>query len=290
MPRETTAEWLANRRRKWHRRLTVLGVATALLAVLCFFAFNETLMTRRYQVTSPKLSGQEPIRVVVLSDLHNHVYGADQSPLVERIAALAPDIICLVGDIADDILPIRGTELLLSGIAGLAPCYYVTGNHEYWGNWPPMLETIAAHGVTILRGEGKSVTVRGQQVNLWGLDDPYYTRPGDYGPLLIPFAEIPKDEYNILLCHRPDPIGLISEYGFDLVLSGHAHGGQVRIPGLVNGLYAPDQGWFPAYAGGLYRVAETDLVVSRGLSYYDELPRIFNPPEVVLVALAGGEG
>ena len=95
------------------------------------------------------------------------------------------------------------------------------------------------------------------------------------------------DACNILLAHRPDYIDLYRQYPFDLVLSGHTHGGQVRIPLLVNGLFAPDQGWFPQYAGGLYEVGETSLVVSRGLSYYPRLPRVFDPPEVVVIDVEG---
>ena len=86
---------------------------------------------------------------------------------------------------------------------------------------------------------------------------------------------------------RTDYIDLYRQYPFDLVLSGHTHGGQVRIPLLVNGLFAPDQGWFPQYAGGLYEVGETSLVVSRGLSYYPRLPRVFDPPEVVVIDVEG---
>ena len=93
--------------------------------------------------------------------------------------------------------------------------------------------------------------------------------------------------YRILLAHRPERFRTYQRFGFDLVLSGHSHGGQVRIPFILNGLYAPDQGWFPKYAGGVYRHGNMTHVVSRGLSYNEKLPRIFNPPEVVVIDIYG---
>ena len=97
------------------------------------------------------------------------------------------------------------------------------------------------------------------------------------------FSSLPGDGYRILLAHRPELIDWYARYGFDLVLSGHTHGGQVRIPLLLNGLYAPPQGWFARYTGRLYRVGDTALIISRGCSYYPQIPRIFNPPEICLI-------
>ena len=103
------------------------------------------------------------------------------------------------------------------------------------------------------------------------------------------FADMDEGVFNLLLAHRPELIDLYGQYGFDLILSGHTHGGQIRVPLLINGLFAPDQGWFPKYAGGRYDIEDTTLIVSRGLSFNDLVPRVFNPPEVLVIDIKGAE-
>ena len=163
----------------------------------------------------------------------------------------------------------------------------MTGNREHWGDIDIFLYVFEDAGVTILRNEYMKMEIKSQPLVIYDVDDTDYTRPSDYGQFFEGMTPLDKDAYNILLSHRPDPIETYAEQGFDLVFSGHAHGGQVRVPLFLNGLFAPDQGWFPKYAGGQYLVGETTMVVSRGLSYYPDLPRVFNPPEVVLVTLRG---
>ncbi len=256
------------------------------LILLILAAFDQGLVTRTYRVKSDRLTNEEPIRIVLITDLHNYTFETDQQPLIERIARLEPDVICFSGDIVDDdSYPDRGTRLLLEGIKDLAPCYYVTGNHEHWIDAQAAKALMESYGVVVLSGESTILAVGGQTIRISGLEDPNYSRKEEYDQYLQPFINLPQDVFNILLCHRPDPIETISQYGFDLVLAGHAHGGQVRVPLLINGFFAPDQGWFPPYAGGLYHVNGTDMVVSRGLQILDQLPRIFNPPEVVAIDL-----
>jgi predicted MPP superfamily phosphohydrolase len=264
-----------------------------------FAPFYRGLTVPRYTVTTPKLRNLEPIRAVLLSDLHNHIYGEAQQPLIRQIKDLKPDVIFLAGDMADDMVPLAGLTLLLAGIAGLAPCYYVAGNHDYWsGQIDEIKRAVASYGMTVLEGQTVSAFLKGQQFNISGLDDPVIapTREGEgraaaYRRALEAFANLDTEKYNILVAHRPEFIEDYRRLGLDLVLSGHAHGGQVRIPFLLNGLYAPNQGFFPKYAGGLYDVGGTKLLVSRGLSYNPALPRVFNPPEVVLLEIQGiGEG
>ena len=217
--------------------------------------------------------------------------------MIQRVKDLKPDIIFLSGDMADDRNSIIGLALLLNGVADLAPCYYVTGSHDYWsGEINEIKQAVADYGVTVLEGQTVSVTLKGQIINISGIDDPSMAparggewEDGAYRRALERFSDLDTGKYNILVAHRPDFIGDYRQYGFDLVLSGHTHGGQVRIPFLLNGLYAPNQGYYPKYAGGLYDVDGTKLLVSRGLSYYPELPRIFNPPEIVLLEIKGIE-
>lgn len=279
--------------RRRRRRILLWTAIPLLLFALVFGAFYRGLVIRRYAVSSAKLGG-EPIRVVLLADLHSYIYAPDQEPIIRRVARLQPDVIILDGDMADDRNPLTGFDMLLNGISSLAPCYYVTGSHDYWsGEIDRVKAAVAGYGVTVLEGQTAELSIRGQRISISGIDDPVMLAALDgegsddacVRLLHAFFNDLDRGEYNILVIHRPDFTDVYRELGFDLVLSGHTHGGQVRIPFLLNGLFAPDQGYWPKYAGGLYTLGSTRLVVSRGLSYYPELPRIFNPPEIVLIEL-----
>jgi len=269
-------------------------VIAAMVVVLIITAFYQGLVVRRYTVETDKLRSGESVRIVLIADLHSHIYGNSQNDLIDLIKKQKPDLIALAGDIADDYEPILGTELLLSGIKGIAPVYYVSGNHECWsGDVRTIKETIRSHGVTVLECNYEKVTVGGATITIAGVEDPdimfYEDRDYDWlGGMHSSFSELGnEDGLKILLAHRPEQIVNYSKFSFDLVLSGHAHGGQVRIPFLLNGLLAPNQGWFPRYAGGLYRHDTLTHIVSRGVSYNPRLPRIFNPPEVVAIDIRG---
>lgn len=283
-PRAKGNRW--RRMPRWRKALVVLCAVLLALALLALCALDARLITRTYALHSGKLANEAPIRIVVLADLHSYAHGGDQQPLLKRIERLRPDLICLVGDIADDHSPIYGTELLLAGIRDMAPCLYVTGNHEHWGDIDAILSTFAAYDIPVLRNEAVEMEINGQRLYIYGVDDPYYTAASAYAQFFTGMPPLPQDAYTILLSHRPDPMLVYAGYGFDLVLSGHTHGGQVRIPLLVNGLYTPDEGWFPKYAGGRYDEDGTTMIISRGLSHYPNLPRVFNRPEVVLVTLS----
>ncbi len=272
-----------------------LGLALVLLGALVFAVFYHGLTAPEYTVFTEKIKNGETIRAVLMTDLHSSIFEPGQKLLILRVVDLRPDVIFLSGDMADDRNPFEGMALLLNGIANLAPCYYVTGSHDYRsGDINNIKAAITGYGVTVLEGQTTELTVKGQRLLISGIDDPSMasTYPGEneddaYRRALNAFDHLDREGYNILVAHRPDFITEYGALGFDLVLSGHTHGGQVRIPLILNGLYAPNQGYFPKHAGGLYNVNGTNLLVSRGLSYYPELPRIFNPPEIVLVELKG---
>ena len=201
---------------------------------------------------------------------------------------LQPDAILLVGDMfSADGDPEE--ELRMFGqLDAIAHTCYVTGNHEYWEyDVPRLVERMKSAGITLLDQNCERLMVDGQRINLCGVPDPYaYV---DTQVALNRAAEDIDDAvFTVLLAHRPE---LIEKYAandsFDLVVSGHAHGGQVRVPFLVNGLCAPNQGWFPEYAGGLYEVDGTTMIVSRGLSTQRQMgvPRIFNRPKLVEVGI-----
>ncbi len=269
-------------------------ILSCLILLLLLIAFNTKLKIRSYEVCSDKI--REPVRLVLITDLHSCKYGENQKELIEAIDRQKPDLILLGGDICDDKIPNDNTKALLGGIASRYPCYYVTGNHEYWSNQiDKILELFLSYGVTILSGNSDTIEIRGQALNVCGISDPDIVRYTDSSTgareQLQALEHVPDNGlYTILLAHRPEWIDLYGTYDFDLVLSGHAHGGQWRLPGLINGVFAPDQGMLPKYAGGKYGVNGTTMIVSRGLAREStSVPRIFNRPELVVVDLVPGE-
>lgn len=261
-----------------------------IIAVLLFPAFDCRLCIRRYEIITDKMT--ENIRIALITDLHSCRYGKDEKELIRAIDSQNPDMILLGGDICDDKISDDNVEFLLKGIADRYPCYYVTGNHEYWsGRIDDMLELFRSYGVTVLNGSCDIPEIRDRQLMICGITDPdamRYTEDGMVLGLQLDAAAeaIDRDYYTILLTHRPELIGLYQQYPFDLILSGHAHGGQWRLPGVVNGLFAPDQGFLPEYAGGVYKLPDTTMIVSRGLARESTpIPRIFNRPELVIVTL-----
>jgi len=274
------------------KRKKIIILLAAALVVSAAVAFYSGLVLRRYTISTDKISLEQSYTFVLLTDLHSTIHGDKQQKLIDLVKAENPDAIFLVGDIADDEVPILGTQLLLEGISDLCPIYYVTGNHEFWSNEVDAIRAeIERYGVRILSDEYIRLELDGTPFLIGGLEDPDRR---NYEKMDYPFWEAPErafgdlewdKTFKILLAHRPENIGQYCQYPFDLVVSGHAHGGQVRIPFLLNGLYAPNQGWFPAYAGGAYEHGDTTHVVSRGLSINPRLPRIFNSPEVVVITV-----
>lgn len=275
--------------RKKHR--WILPVL-AILVALALIALDERLILRTYTVASPKLTAE--VRLAVVTDFHSSDNADD---VVAMVASCAPDAVLMVGDMFDDDTADRPTERTLSLMRQLSaqyPCYYVSGNHEAWtGEMDALYQQTEEAGVTVLRMSSGVLTVRGQRIALCGVPDPYemvYSGAPDTDEQLRQAMEnVDSADFTVLLAHRPELLAKYAQFPLDLVVSGHAHGGQVRIPGVLNGLYAPNQGWFPKLAGGAYTQDGTTLIVSRGLAVRTWLPRIFNRPEVVLVRCVPAE-
>lgn len=266
---------------KLPKRKTAILLPAMLLCAAIFVAlgWDYDLKTVTYTVETPALSA--PIRIAVLSDLHSCDYGENQQELLDAVAAAAPDIVALPGDILDDVLPTERGEQALRALAVKYPCYYVSGNHDGF-----LTDRVAAAGVTVLQGESREVTVDGQPLLICGVEDSRYTPNFDEQLKSLAADSAATDAFSLLLAHRPARIGQYLPGNYDLILCGHAHGGQWRIPGLLNGLLAPDEGLFPKYAGGAYVFGSTTMIVSRGLAKEStRVPRLYNPPELVLVDL-----
>lgn len=269
----------------------ILIATITIIIVLALLAFDVRLKIVQYTITSEKI--KKPMRIALITDFHSCKYGAVQKTLIDAVDKEKPDMILLGGDIFDDEIPDDNTKIYLSAIAKKYPCYYVTGNHEYWSmRANEMLDWLRAHGIEDIGGKTIRTSVNGNEICLSGLNDPdeaRYTGEGDGMKVELGRAMNERDDtaFTMLLTHRPSFVNLYKDAGFDLVLAGHAHGGQWRIPGVLNGTFAPDEGFFPKYAGGFYHFDNGgEMIVSRGLAREStRVPRIFNRPELVIVNL-----
>lgn len=262
----------------FNRKITYIIIGW--LLILATVALDEGITVPRYEITSGKI--KKPLRIVLLTDFHSSSYGKNQQVLVNTIDEQSPDIILLAGDIAENVRSHKHTEELLEQIAGKYPCFYTVGNHEEWsGECGKIKEMFRSYGITVLEGDSEILDLEGQKIRISGADN---SLPTEQLNACIDSAG--DDIFTVFMSHRPDLVDIYSGKGFDLVVSGHAHGGQVIIPHILNGLYAPNQGIFPKYAGGRYTLADgkTEMIVSRGLCK-NILPRVFNPPEVVVIDL-----
>lgn len=257
----------------WHNRITyiILGWLLILAAVAC----DVGIAVPRYEIFTDKVS--KDIKIVLLTDFHSSSYGNGGQVLIDAVDRQNPDVILLAGDIMEDIRPHENSMELLSQLGAKYSCYYVTGNHEEWSGEEKNIKNIVREcGITVLEGNYADVG----DIRICGVDNSLGGRQ------FADCIDAAGEKFTVLMSHRPDFVDFYSGKGFDLVVCGHAHGGQVVIPGIANGLYAPNQGIFPEYAGGRYTLADgsTEMIVSRGLCK-NILPRVFNQPEVVVIEI-----
>lgn len=275
---------------KKHKKLLI---SLAVLFALACTALYQGLTVTWYSVQTDKLDKGQTLRFALVTDLHSYIWGRDQSPLIDKILKDEPDAVLLVGDIYDNVTPPEGVRLLLDGLQSQVPVYYATGNHEYWtGDMDTVLSLFDEYGVITLQDEWTQLSVGGNTVTLAGVCDPVREKwdTDGYDPIAAMqagFDDLPTDVPSILLAHRPNWITQYAKYPFDVVLSGHNHGGQLRIPWLLDGLLDPDTWERPKYPGGVYTDNGLTHIVSRGIGINQRLPRVFNPPELVFVDLVG---
>ena len=267
--------------RKKHR--WILPVL-AILVILTLIALDERLILRTYTVVSPKLTAE--VRLAVVTDFHSSDNADD---VVAMVASCAPDAVLLVGDMFDDDIANRPTERTLSLMRQLSaqyPCYYVSGNHEAWtGEMDALYQQTEEAGVTVLRMSSGVLTVRGQRIALCGVPDPYEMvlsgAPDTEEQLRQALEDVDSADFTVLLAHRPELLAKYAQFPLDLVVSGHAHGGQVRIGS--QGIYSPGQGLFPKLTSGFY--FDDKLFISRGMTNSACAPRLWCPCELVMVQL-----
>lgn len=268
--------------------VSLLLAALLLVALITQIVWeNRSLELNSYRVISDRLpKAFDGFRIAQVSDLHNTELGKDNEKLLSMLSDAEPDMIAITGDMIDS----RNTNVdralaFAKEAVQIAPCYYVTGNHEAWTNeYSRLKEGLTALGVTVLEDAKAQIILSEESITLVGVADPDFQT----APLLeSKLDELISDEngYTILLSHRPERFQAYARSNVDLVLSGHAHGGQFRLP-LIGGIFAPDQGLFPKYDGGIYTEGNTNMVVSRGIGNSIIPFRINNRPEVVLIELA----
>ncbi len=259
-------------------------VAIVVAFIIITYIGNTTIAVTQQEIRLAELPQElEGLRVVQVSDLHDAAFGEEQQNLIAKVAEQEPDLIFVTGDVVDsNRYNLEQSLQAVEGFVELAPVYYVTGNHEIaTGKVDEIKSSLSQLGVTVLSNEVETLPIEGQTIEVFGIDDPLNGIPIADALAKHPRTDLPR----LTLSHRPEVFEEYVRSEQSLVFSGHAHGGQIRIPGL-GGLIAPGQGFFPNYTAGVYEEGETQMVVSRGLGNSLFPVRIFNRPEVVTVILS----
>ena len=277
----------------------ILPIIVAIILVLVVWIRwgNTALEINEYKIVSNSVPQNfDGFRIAQVSDLHNAEFGEGNSKLLELLSQTEPDIIVLTGDLIDS----RNTDIEIAlafarEALKIAPVYYISGNHEARvSEYEGLKMGLAEAGVIVLENQKVEITREGESITLMGIDDPSFQENylfGDSEGVAKQAIETllrVSDGYTVLLSHRPELFELYVETGMDLVFSGHAHGGQFRLP-FIGGLVAPNQGFFPKYDAGLFSEENTTLIVSRGVGNSIVPVRFNNRPEIILVTLSNSK-
>ena len=265
-----------------------------LSAVLFVVLGNTSLHVSNFTIKSDKLPESfDGFKIAQVSDFHNEEFGKSNEKLLNKLRSAKPDIIALTGDTLDSYEVDYEVALhFISEAQKIAPCYFVVGNHEgRLDGYENFKKQIIDLGVTVLENTSCIIERGGEKITIYGLLDPEALKGEEYGygemgilEKLLKEIDYKGEGYSVLLSHRPECFEYYVDYGYDLVLTGHAHGGQFRLP-LIGAVYAPGQGFFPKYTAGVYTEESTTMVVSRGLGNSSIPVRFNNTPEIVIVTL-----
>jgi len=274
-------------------RKTAILLLLCLLLLLWLLKGSCALEINTHTISSPRIPEEfSGFRIAQISDLHNAEFGEDNAHLLDKLSGAHPDAIFLTGDLIDS----RSTDVSLAlsfaeAAVDIAPVYFVTGNHEARvAQYDDLKSGLEKLGVTVLDNQKVTLQKGNSQITIIGIDDPSFLTGYLFGDSTsvtsAALAQLKSDSdgYTILLSHRPELFDVYADHSMDLVFSGHAHGGQFRIP-FVGGLFAPNQGFFPEYDGGLYVSGTTHMLVSRGIGNSIIPLRIHNSPEILVAEL-----
>ena len=280
-------------RRRRPLRTVFTSLLVLVLAVLFVRWDNSALQVTRFDPVFWDLpEGFDGCRIVVLGDLHSTSFGENNERLLQAVQKTAPDYIFLVGDLLDATreVPADYAARTADSLTAIAPTYYVTGNHEWGiGDVPALKETLTAHGVTVLSNQFTTLERNGDTLVLAGIDNPNgYADQKTPEELAAEVYAAYGDPFWVLLAHRNNLFTpQYSLLGADLVVSGHGHGGIIRLP-FTDGLLSTDRTFFPSYTAGLYEENGSCLFVTRGLGNSGPTFRLFNRPEVAVLTLHKG--
>jgi len=259
-----------------------------IIAFLYAFIYwnNHWLVVTEHDYVSEKVPANfDGMRIAQVSDLHDALFGEGNERLIERVREAKPDVIFITGDVVDsNRFKLEQSLTTVRGLVQIADVYYVLGNHEVATNRvPEIYAKLSALGVNVLPNTAVVLERDGEQLAIVGIEDPLMN-PNTANMLDKALVNVPKGMFTLLLAHRPEMFQVYTDYKMDMVFSGHAHGGQFRIP-CFGGLIAPGQGWLPKYTAGIYENTETKMVVSHGLGNSAMPQRLFNLPQIVVVEL-----
>lgn len=281
--KENKLEAKDNKKKNTAKKIVILLVIAVLVFVFCWYE-NHHIVVTHYSINNEKITGDiSGFKIVQISDFHNATFGGrDNASFVSKVSELEPDIIVLTGDLVDSNHANVDISLeMVRQIVNVAPVYYVTGNHEYWLSGEDKTKLFSGMeevGVHILNNESATIEKGEDFFLLVGLDDKSL-----YDNTLAGLLE-GHEELNVVLAHEPQYIKDYSRNGADIVMTGHAHGGQFILP-LVGPVIAPDQGFFPQYTEGAFVEGTTTMIISRGLGNSVVPVRLFNDPEIVVITL-----
>lgn len=271
-----------------------LGISLIVVGIILFGVWqNNDITITQINYTNDKVPEEfNGYRIAQISDLHNKEFGKNQKNLLKKIRLISPDIIIVTGDLIDRRKYNLDTAMVFINEAiKVAPIYYVSGNHEAWsGDYKNISNKLLNSGVEILDDNKVTLTKGQETIEILGLSDPDFltynymerTKVSELEKQLTYLSD--GAIFQILLSHRPELFDIYANEKIDIIFSGHAHGGQFRIP-FIGGVVAPDQGLFPKYTSGVYKQNQSTLIVSRGLGNSIIPIRIFNRPEIVVVTL-----
>ncbi|MGG3621967.1 metallophosphoesterase [Bacillus gobiensis] len=277
------------------RRFFIILIVLVTLLIVFFNYENNSIMTSEINIHSNKVPHNfDGFRIVHLSDLHSKAFGKNQSGVIQKVKELNPDLIVFTGDLVDQKNYDEKPSLdLMQESVKISPVYFVTGNHErFSGKFSSLEEKLRGLGVNVMRNTHESIQIGQEEIHILGIDDPSMGNESitEYSAaeeaIKNSLQGIKKEgSFKILLSHRPELFSLYTQFDMDLILSGHAHGGQFRIP-FIGGVIAPNQGFFPQYTSGKYNMNHSSMIVSRGLGNSVIPQRVLNRPEIISITLS----
>ena len=272
------------------KKAIIIATILTTVAVFCYWQNNDISITNIDFTNSKVPDNFNNYKILQVSDLHNKEFGKNQNKLVELTKKINPDIIVVTGDLIDS----RRTNIdiavnYMSQAVKIAPIYYVPGNHESRiDEYDKLKKMLSKEGIKILSNDSENIKINNQELTLLGMEDISFmnskNREKEFSYILSNLKNKSKENLTILLSHRPDLIGIYAKQNIDLVFTGHAHGGQIRLP-FIGGLCSPGQGFLPKYTSGIYEKDNTKMIVSRGLGNSLFPFRIFNRPELIVTTL-----